>query len=203
MLLPFAHGVVLGEEEHYGTLDDDGYFQEADDPRSLPPREVALLGSRLALLQPCTAEILDPLGEAVATLHVGVVSGRVACTAITAYPERELTGQLLRVPIANLVKEVARNHLVHLREGFVVRFVGDSEPLEGKRRRVVDDAFLMRVAEIYRQAVIAGLPTQQEIQRQLGPVAEASARRWVLQARRAGFLGPAYKGKAGEAHGVS
>jgi hypothetical protein len=203
MLLPLAHGVVLGEEEHYGTLDDEGYFQEVGDPRSLPPREIGLLGSNIALLLPCTAEILDPLGEGVATLHVGVVKGRVACTSITAYPERELTGQLLRVAIANLVKEVARNHVVHLRDGFVVRFVGDSEPLEGARRRVVDDAFLERVAEIYRQAVIAGLPTQQEIQRHLGPVAEASARRWVLQARRAGFLGPAYKGKAGETHGVS
>jgi len=203
-VLPLAYGLRFGDDERYGTLDADGYFQEAPNPRILRPRMIEPLGGDLGLLLPCSAEILDQAGNPVADLWVGVVEGRVACVSITAKPGRELTGHLLRqVPISSLVKEIARNHIVHLRERFAVRFVADAELPEKRRRRVLDDAFLRRVAEIYRAALAAGLPTQEEIERQLGPVSGSTARRWVMQARLAGFLGPALGRKAGEAHGAS
>jgi hypothetical protein len=204
VLLPFAYGLIVGDEERYGLLDDSGYFQETTEPHFAPPRRVARFGdSDLGLLLPCTAEILH-VEQVQATLEVGIVDGRVACVGIKALPERELTGQLLRqVPLHSLVREVARNQIVHIRDGFAVRFIADDRLPEKPRRRVVDDAFLERVAEIYRQAVATGLSTQQEIQRQLGPVSDPSARRWVMQARRAGFLGPAIGTRAGEAHGSS
>src|SRR5512139_2723511 len=107
-VLPLAHGLVFGDEERYGTLDADGYFQEVE-PRLLQPREVAPLGGDLGLLQPCAAEMLDASGNPVAVLQVGVVEGRIACVSIEANPGSELTGQLLRqVPVASLIREVAR-----------------------------------------------------------------------------------------------
>lgn len=203
LILPLAYGLVFGEEERYGTLDADGYFQEAD-PRLVRPRVIEPLGGDLGLLLPCAAEVLDPAGNPVAVLQVGVVNGRIACISITANPGAELTGQLLRsVPVASLIREVARNHVVHIREGFAVRFVADEHLPETPKRRVLDGAFLQRVADIYRQAVASGLSTQGELQRQLGPVSDAGARRWVVQARREGYLGPALGRKAGEIHGDS
>lgn len=197
-VLPIAHGLVFGDEERYGTLDADGYFQEAD-PRLCKHRQVEPLGGDLALLQPCIAEMLDLAGNPVALLKVGVVKGRIACVEITANPGHDLTGQLLRqVPVAGLIREVARNHIVHLREGFAVRFVADKHLPEAPKRRVINGAFLQRVADIYRQAYAAGLSTQAELVRQLGPVADGTARRWVLQARREGYLGPAQGTKGGE-----
>jgi len=201
-LLPFAYGLRFGDQEHYGALDANGYFQETD-PRSLPIAIIARFGeSDLGLRLPCEAEILDPAGKKpVAILRVGVVRGRIACTEIVAHASEELTGQLLRqVPISSLVREIARSQIVHLRDGFAVRFVADAELPEKRRRRVLDDAFLQQVAGIYRAALAAGLPTQEEIERQLGPVSGGTARRWVMQARKAGFLGPALGRKAGEVH---
>ncbi len=51
--------------------------------------------------------------------------------------------------------------------------------LGARKRRTLDDDFLRKVAEIYREAQQQGLSTQREIQRQLGPISDASARRWV------------------------
>ena len=202
-MLPLAYGLRFGDEERYGRVDADGSFQEAD-PQTLPPRVIAQVGdSDLGLLTPCEAEILDAAGRPAATLQVRVVNGRIACTSIIAHVGCELTGQMLRqVPIGSLVKEVGRTHIVHLRDGFAVRFIADDELPEQRRRRVLDEAFLRRVAEIYRAALAAGLPTQEEIERQLGPVSGSSARRWVMQARQAGLLGPALGTRAGEAHEV-
>lgn len=203
MLLPLAYGISVAGEEHYGTLDNDGYFSLDDQPRFLPRKEVELLGNGLALLKPCSATILDN-GKEIGWLEVDVLDGRIVCTSIEAFDGYELTGQLLRqIPIATLVKEVAQSQLVHVRDGFVVKFVaglqGDFLP-GTRKRRTIDRAFLQKVADIYRQAVASGISTQDSVQRHLGPISDSGARRWILQARKAGFLGPALgPWQAGEA----
>ena len=204
---PVVLGIVLGDEERYGRLDENGNFQEVEDPLSEPHVDLAPLTGTLALELPCTAELLDVSGKPVAVLNIEVNSSRAICTSITALPGEELTGQLLRqAPIASLVREAAEGSVVHLRQGFAVRFaagnpafsVGNDLPVTPKRR-VLNDEFLQNVASIYREAVEAGLSTQQEIQRQLGPISDEGARRWVMLARKAGFLGEAQgRWKAGE-----
>jgi hypothetical protein len=71
--------------------------------------------------------------------------------------------------------------------------------LGARKKRTLDDDFLRKVAQIYREAHQSLLSTQAEIQRQLGPVSDATARRWVWLARKKGFLDPAIgPWKAGE-----
>jgi hypothetical protein len=55
--------------------------------------------------------------------------------------------------------------------------------LGARKRRTLDREFLSKVADIYREAQQQGLSTQREIQRQLGPISDAGARRWVKAAR--------------------
>ena len=73
--------------------------------------------------------------------------------------------------------------------------------LSGRKRRTLDRDFLSKVAKVYREAEQSGLSTQREIQRHLGPISDAGARRWVKAARDADppLLGPALgPWKAGE-----
>lgn len=205
--LPVVLGIVLGDEERYGELDANGNFQELEDPHSGPYSRLQTLRGRLALESPCTADLLDTSGRAIAILHIGVVSGRASCISVSALEGQELTGQVLRqAPLSSLVREAARGGLVHLRDGFAVRFVEGNSALPAlneipsfRQRRNLDDEFMENVAEVYRNAVSMGISTQQEIQRVFGPISDASARRWVMKARRRGFLGPARgRWKAGE-----
>lgn len=204
---PIVLGIVLGDEERYGILDESGNFQELDDPLSEPHSKLAPLAGRLALELPCTADLLDTQGRPLAVLDINVVSERAVCTGITALPGRELTGQILRqAPISSLVREAAKGSIVHLRQGFAVRFAEgnasfslENEIPSTRQRRTLNDEFLTQVADVYRNAVSMGVSTQQEIQSQLGPISDAAARRWVMMARRAGFLGEASGSwKAGE-----
>lgn len=197
--LPVVLGIILGDEERYGKLDTNGNFQELEDPLSAPYSRLETLRGKLALEYPCSVDLLDASGKAIAVLYIGVVSGRAACVSISALEGQELTGQVLRqAPISSLVREAARGSLVHLREGFAVRFAEGNSALPSLneipstyQRRVLNDEFLVQVAEIYRNAVAMGVSTQHEIQAQLGPISDAAARRWVMMARRAGFLGDA------------
>lgn len=205
---PIVLGIVLGEEERYGKLDENGNFQELEDILGEPRKMLAPLTRDLALELPCTADLLDVSGKAVAVLEIEVLASRVICAAITTLPGHELTGQLLRqAPISSLVREAAKGSIVHLRQGFAVRFAEGNSAFSlendipsGRQRRVLNDEFLSKVADVYRNAVSMGVSTQQEIQRQLGPISDAAARRWVMQARKAGFLGEAPgRWKPGEA----
>lgn len=197
--LPVVLGIVLGDEERYGKLDENGNFQELEDLLSEPHSRLEPLTGRLALEYPCSADLLDANGRAIATLYIGVVAGRAACINISALEGQELTGQVLRqAPISSLVREAAKGGLVHIRQGFAVRFAEGNSALPSlneiprfRQRRILDDEFMENVAEVYRNAVSMGISTQQEIQRVFGPISDASARRWVMQARKAGFLGEA------------
>lgn len=69
-------------------------------------------------------------------------------------------------------------------------------PATGRGRWTTDEK-LRLVADVYRAAVAAGKPPTQAVADQLH-YKRAHAGRLVLQARRAGYLGPTIKGKAGE-----
>lgn len=203
--LPVVLGIVLGDEERYGKLDENGNFQELEDPRSEPRSFMLTLTGRLALSYPCVADLLDASGKPIAMLYIGVVSGRAACINISALEGQELTGQVLRqAPISSLVREAAKGSLVHIRDGFAVRFADSvfspmNEVPSFRNRRILDDEFMTQLAEVYRNAVSMGISTQSEIQRVFGPVSDTSARRWVVHARKAGYLGEAHGSwKAGE-----
>jgi hypothetical protein len=65
-------------------------------------------------------------------------------------------------------------------------------------RRPQDDDGWRRVAELYRRAVAGGSPPSRAIAAEFGAT-EASARKWVQEARERGFLRPALGRRAGEA----
>ncbi|MGH7747559.1 MAG: hypothetical protein ACREQ5_22790, partial [Candidatus Dormibacteria bacterium] len=69
-------------------------------------------------------------------------------------------------------------------------------PARGRGRRTTDEK-LRQVTDVYRAAVAAGKRPTQAVADQLH-YKRAHAGRLVMQARQAGFLGPAVKGKAGE-----
>jgi hypothetical protein len=67
-----------------------------------------------------------------------------------------------------------------------------------RRGSPITDASLRAVADRYREAVERGDPPTQSVARELN-VARSTAARWVTKARERDFLGPALKGRAGEA----
>ncbi len=68
---------------------------------------------------------------------------------------------------------------------------------EGKRRRRrLDDAHFREVAEVYRAAVKFGAPTRAVAAH--FTAGESTAGRWVVEARRRGFLGKTIAGRPGE-----
>lgn len=205
MKLPVAYGLVLGGDEIYGTLDENGNFQEQD-PLTAEKKKVVRISKEMGLELPCTAEIVNDAGEPVAILNMGVAKGRVACISAEAIPGGELTGHIFRrVPVSKLVSAAVKGKIVYFRPGFAVHFVQGPfghilDGLEKPRRRSLNDDFLLQVAHIYREALSAKEFPGQAIQRHLGPTSEANARHWVQLAREAGFLGRALgPGQIGEA----
>jgi hypothetical protein len=162
----------------------------------------------LALPVGAAATVRTREGEPIAVIDVGVVGGRPACTGVSAVPGHELTMLLLRsIPIARLVRETAAAQVVRVTredgEYYGERYPDAAEAgafdlsrqqlqvdLTLKRRAPLDDDFLREVADEYRQAQAAGVPTGQSI-RARWPTSEANARRWVARARERGFLGKA------------
>jgi hypothetical protein len=204
--LPLIWGIIIGGVERYGLVDDSGAFVEVTDPRAeigLPVVNLLPLAGSFALELPCVAEILDPDGSVGATVEIGAVEGRPACVRIEAAPGRELTGELLRrVPLAQLVREATAFRIVTVRDGFAVRHIGPSSPVEiaeTRRRRILGSEFLRDIADTYRLALVSGVPPATLIQEKFGPTTPENARRWVMAARKAGFLASAPgPGKAGE-----
>lgn len=68
-------------------------------------------------------------------------------------------------------------------------------PTSGRDRRTADEK-LRQVADVYRAAMAAGKPPTKAVAEQLH-YKRAHAGRLVMQARRASYLGPTVKGKAG------
>jgi hypothetical protein len=66
-----------------------------------------------------------------------------------------------------------------------------------RRRNVVSDELLQRVAEEYRQAMKARRPPKKAVQLAEG-VSAATAGRYIMRARARGYLGKTARGKKGE-----
>ncbi|MGH2975582.1 MAG: hypothetical protein ACRDLL_12035 [Solirubrobacterales bacterium] len=80
------------------------------------------------------------------------------------------------------------------RRAFYEQIAGARGP--GRGSAVTDD-HLSRVAAVYRTAVEQGDPPTQTVADAMY-AARSTAGRWVVEARKRGFLGPATKGRAGE-----
>jgi len=221
--LPIVYIVDLGGEEFVGLRDTEGNFQEVASLRNVPDTEYAqveMFGPSLGLIVPCSIDILDQQGSAIAKMTIRVTNKKVGCRSIFAGPNYELTGTLLRqVPFARLIREAALANTVRVLETedgitFGARYVEGGPGLgslhsdlrrelatvgDRGRRRVIDDAFLQRVAGVYRDAIIQGYPPARAVEELLGPTTPTNARRWIAAARADGFLGPApARGRAGE-----
>jgi hypothetical protein len=66
-----------------------------------------------------------------------------------------------------------------------------------RRRNVVSDELLQRVADVYRQAMEARRPPKKAVQ-QAESVSAATAGRYITRARARGYLGQTARGKKGE-----
>lgn len=182
-------------------------------------------GAGLALLEPCTAKLLDPVtGDEVGELVVGIASGQPACVEIRALHGHAFSGAYLRsLPIAEIVREAALPHTVRIFKTRRGTYVGlyyvvhpdvgfgdgfrelqaDLEATASRKRRKIDSEFLEHVAEVYREAALGpkSAPAR-AVQERFGPTTAENARRWISLARKRGFLGEAPgRGQAGEQGG--
>lgn len=182
---------------------------------SLGPSQALPFGDGLALLQPRVLPVTDTeTGELLAEIEIGVVDGKPGVVAIRARGVPLTSGFLRKLPslpqvVADVVQE-ATVRLAQTPQGEIIgerlvripqRPIRDGDQIVGTAfgHGRLDDNFLRMVADVYREAEKSGLSTQREIQRQLGPISDAGARRWVKQARDKGFLGEALgPWKAGE-----
>lgn len=205
--MAIVHGIILGDEERYGHIDAEGNFWETKAPRSGYQAEILLLNEGLGIPDGSKAEILDAQENPVAELFIGVLDGKPVCSDIKALPGKALTGEILRrTPISTLVQKATRANIVHLRDGFAVRFA-QGNPLfwpkrqwiSGPSRRNLDKTFLSHVASIYRDALASGEAPAKAVERILGPTTPENARRWIMMARKEGLLGLATgPGRKGE-----
>lgn len=204
--LQILNGIVLGDGEHYGYIDSDGNFNEAEpSPGYRTPLQI--IRDDMAIPIGASAEILNPQGDVIADLQISATDGRVMCSGIKARNGHELTSENLRgIPIAKLVARAAQAHIVFLRGNFAVRFPANGLAFSpkgeiiGRPRRVLDEKFLKEVARIYRTALATGKAPAIAVEETLGPTTPENARRWIATARREGFLGPSPgAGRKGEA----
>jgi len=191
LFIPVVYGVIL-DEERYGHLNESGDFVETENPTLGPIRRVEAMAGGVGLELPCRPDLVDEEGVPVAFLEIRVVHGRVGCVRIEALPGHELTGKVLRqAPIRKLVSKAAASNIVHLREGFAVRYLegmfGQPTPDMSWRGRKLDDGFLREVATAYREAESRGMHPALSVWRKYGTSRE-NARRWIMLARRRGFL---------------
>jgi hypothetical protein len=149
-----------------------------------------------------------PLDFGHVKLTVEVDSGGVPRSVgleLRAGANAEITGGLLRkVPVAQLMREALKasaNEVQLLPGGGLkveVGFSGEHEiraPRSGSR---LTDEQLERVAETYREAEQRGHAPTQAVADQFH-LARSTAARWVSKARERGMLGPAVRGRGGEA----
>jgi hypothetical protein len=209
--VPTGYLVAFGDLVQIGFPDGEGRFVPAASAHELPLQRVCGLAPGLGLVLPCRAEALTESGEPLVEFEIEVERRRPICRTIRAAPGYELTGTLLRrVRLAELVRRaVSANTARFLRwEGTLLAARAPSgesgfgapaveletllaSVIDTPARRRVSDEFLAEVASIYREAVAFGLPPAKEVERRLGPISPASARRWIMLARKRKLLGPA------------
>jgi hypothetical protein len=195
-----------------------GFLGHVTDQLMAVRQRVAAFGPGLALAQPLVAPFLLN-DQHVADIEIGVASGRPACVAMRGAHGQPLTGALMRsLPLGTIVTQVADQNTYRVFRTKRGRYVGAyySDAFEGMlgfeedlkelrdeindKRRTLDDDFLDRVAEVYRDATARRESPAKALVEQLGPVSRGTARRWVMHARWAGKLGSAPgRGRSGEA----
>jgi hypothetical protein len=111
------------------------------------------------------------------------------CTRRQGGPE--VTGEVIRtVPVARIL------HAGALKANKL--FGPHADPAALKAQGPTEES-LRVVAQVYRMAHLVRDNPTQAVSSALG-LPHSTAARWVVQARRAGFLGPAERRKAGESH---
>jgi hypothetical protein len=114
--------------------------------------------------------------------------GRLVQTALDRQAVYRVKGNTVRLRTED---DSARDHAAYLA-------ARDEARRPGRRR--ITDGDLARVAEVYRQALALGRPPTRAVQEALRLRSRPQAARWVDQARRYRFLGPApARRRAGEA----
>jgi Family of unknown function (DUF6214) len=153
-------------------------------------------------------------------LDIEVTSdGAARCVGLIVRPdegEALTTDALRRIPLARMAKEAvaeaARSYTPvepggepifrlistprDAHEAFYESYVGTAR--EPRRGSPITDDNLHEVARVYREATKRGDPPTQAVASAMH-VARSTAARWVTAARSRGFLGPAMRGKGGEA----
>lgn len=151
-----------------------------------------------------TAEFEAEFGRV--TLSVEVDDGGVArCVGLDLRSDEISGGMLRQVPVAAWMREAlerAANVLdrdpLASRERPRTSLVLTTGARLRRRGSPLSDEELQRVAGIYRDAQERGHAPTQSVADQLG-APRSTAARWVGKARARGYLGPAMKGRAGEA----
>lgn len=132
-------------------------------------------------------------------LEAQLEGGRFVLTRLCGF-RREggpaLTSEILRaVPVARVLRAVleAITHDVSRSGDGRVHF----SMTRVDREAGPTDENLRRVARVYRGAHLVGMPPTKAVQDHFG-LARSTAGRWVMEARRQGFLGPGTERQAGE-----
>jgi hypothetical protein len=176
------------------------------DPHTVVPRAFTTTARSEPGEAPSVEVELDVAVDNYGRAHCGEV--RVRALALADPVTREV---LRNVPLRRLIREAVNGASMKITEtlpdGAQV-----IEPLTPAEREALDERFgrrprrgspitddnLRGVAERYSEALKRGDPPTQSVARELN-VARSTASRWVAKARERGFLGPALKGRAGEA----
>ena len=176
-----------------------------------PGGEYRAIGEGWAIRTDVPLSFTLPLGVDV---ELEVRDGRLQCVALRSTDDGpELTTSVLRKVephLRSLVREMWRRAVVRLDvyDGVVVakqQWAHESSPgvwmmLSGspdadtefeRRRQPLTDEKLRRVAELYREAELAGRPRTAHIAKAFPNYSPTAIRNWIRHARKRGFLGPA------------
>jgi hypothetical protein len=171
-------------------------------------REGRPVGDRFLVPEHFTLQVNDPNLGCLVELDIDNTGPEPACVEVRAKQRPNgppVSGAMLRaVRVGTYVRDGAE---------YAVQYVADPDPnvmmtvypvpgdqhasylrarsQEKQPSRRIPDEELARVADAYRRALRLGQPPTAAVQHELKLRSRAQAARWVLKARRAGFLGPA------------
>lgn len=178
--------------------------QSVDTLRRIAPMEiwnrlaVRDIGFRLAMMQ------LNADSDGVARLKAMGLSEENADLVLRAFSTEEgrwpslTSGVSPEVPSASPEWAAAMgNWRERLESGELNATVGATPTRPKVRRNRVTDEHLSEVAAVYRSAEASGKPPAKAVEDAFFTT-YSTATRWIGLARKAGFLGPAQKGKSGE-----
>lgn len=170
-----------------------------------PDEEAVALGAYFELPRAFT---IVPRDKSRPLLDVEVENGKAVCVALRRRPGgAPLKTISVRQPVDAFVRAAVYAAAIE-RTDRTVEGEAVWAPAHGRLRREqfkdrarrgvrLGDDFLRDVAQVYREETDRGQPPTQGVADRLHG-SRASAGRWVMEARRRGFLGDALPGRAGE-----